>query len=193
MRLRLAAAGAILLSAGTPGSAHRLDEYLQATLLSIEKDQVAAQIRLIPGVAVFPAVLASIDADADGRISDLEQSAYAEKVRRDLSLTIDGDPLRLRLASAKFGTTQEMKEGLGEIQLEFRAELPSGGPRRRLVFKNHHQSRLSAYLVNSLIPRDPGIRLAAQNGNPTHSFYNLYDGGGGVPPAAFSLTGAHLW
>ena len=53
MKTRLAAAGAILLLAGTPASAHRLDEYLQATTISVEKDRVQAQIRLTPGVAVF--------------------------------------------------------------------------------------------------------------------------------------------
>ena len=35
----------------------------------------------------------------DGVISEAEQRAYAERVLRDLSLTIDGDPLRLRLVS----------------------------------------------------------------------------------------------
>src|ERR1041384_2448101 len=110
MRLSLAAAGAILLSAGTPGYGHRLDEYLQATMFSVEKDRVGAQVRLTPGVAVFPAVLAVIDADADGIISDAERRAYAERVLRDLSLTIDGERLRLRLVSIKFAQIGEMKE-----------------------------------------------------------------------------------
>src|SRR5258708_26785272 len=114
MRLSLAAAGAILLSAGTPSFAHRLDEYLQATMVRVEMDFVGAEIRLTPGIAVFPVVLASIDGDADGLISDAEQSAYAARVLRDLSLTIDGDPVRLRLVSSKFAKIEEMMEGLGE-------------------------------------------------------------------------------
>src|SRR5262245_48902334 len=159
MKPGLAHAGILLLSLGTPGLAHRLDEYLQATLLSVEKDCVLAQIRLTPGVAVFPAVLARIDADGDGRISSAEQSAYAERVLRDLSLGIDSGSLRLRLVSSRCADTEELKAGLGEIQLEVRADLPRGGPNRRLVFENHHQPAMAAYLVNALVPGDPGIRL----------------------------------
>src|SRR5205085_9215508 len=111
MRLGLATAAAILLSGHTPVFAHRLDEYLQATLLSVEKDLIVAQIRLTPGVAVFPVVLASIDADADGVLSDTEQNAYAARVLRDLSFAIDGHPLQLRLVSAKFANIEDMMEG----------------------------------------------------------------------------------
>ena len=173
MKTRLAAAGAILLLVGTPASAHRLDEYLQATTISVEKDRVQAQIRLTPGVAVFPIVLANLDTDADGVISEAEQAAYAEQVLGDLSLTIDGDRLRLRLVSLTFAKIEEMKEGLGEIQLEFDAEAPSGGPNRSLTFENRHQSRIAAYLVNCLVPRDPGIRITAQNRNYQQSFYQV--------------------
>lgn len=173
MKTRLASAGAILLLVATSASAHRLDEYLQATIISVEKDRVQVQIRLTPGVAVFPMVLSSIDTDADGIISQAEQRAYAERVLGDLSLTIDGDRLQLRLVSLKFAKIQEMKEGSGEIQLEFDADVSSAGPNRRLIFENQHQSRLAAYLVNCLVPRDPGIRITAQNRNYQQSFYQL--------------------
>ena len=173
MKTRLAAAGAVLLLVGTPASAHRLDEYLQATIISVEKDRVQAQIRLTPGVAVFPIVLANIDIDADGVISEAEQRAYAERVLGDLSLTIDGDRLQLRLVSSKSAKVEEMKEGRGDIQLEFNADVPAGGSNRRLIFENQHQSRIAAYLVNCLVPRDPDIRVTAQNRNYQQSFYQL--------------------
>jgi len=195
MKLRFAAAGAILLCARTPGLAHRLDEYLQATLLSVTKESVGAQIRLTPGVAVYPAVLALIDSDADGRISDTEQSAYAERVLRDLSLTIDGDRLRPRLVSAKYAKIEEMKEGLGAIQLEFRADLPPGGRNRRLIFENHHQSRMAAYLVNSLAPQDLDILVTAQHRNEDQSVYQLDYAQAGVSAGRFSFnwSGDYLW
>ena len=173
MKTRLAAAGAILLLVGTRASAHRLDEYLQATTISVEKDRVQAQIRLTPGVAVFPIVLANLDTDADGAISEAEERAYAERVLGDLSLTIDGDRLQLRLVSSKFGSTDEMKEGRGDIQLEFNADVPRGGANRRLIFENQHQSGIATYLVNCLVPRDPDIRVTAQNRNYQQSFYQL--------------------
>ena len=171
MKTRLAVAGAILLS--TPTLAHRLDEYLQATTLSIERDRVQAQISLTPGVAVFPMVLAKIDTDTDGVISDAERQTYAERILHDLSLTVDGDRLRLRLVSSEFARTEEMKEGRGDIRLKFNADLPRSGPNRRLIFENHHLSPIAAYLVNCLVPRDPGIQVTAQKRNYEQSFYQL--------------------
>src|SRR5947209_14779733 len=100
MKTRLAAV--ILVSFGAPASAHRLDEYLQATLIAVEEHRVQASMRLIPGVAVSSNVLAVIDTNRDGVISQPEQQAYAEHVLRDLSLSIDGHRLTPRLASVRF-------------------------------------------------------------------------------------------
>ena len=54
-------ASAILLSLGVPAYAHRLNEYLQATLISIEKDRVQVSLHLTPGVAVSSTIIANID------------------------------------------------------------------------------------------------------------------------------------
>jgi hypothetical protein len=169
---RLAAA-VLLLVLTANVSAHRLDEYLQATMFSVEKNRVQVTMRLIPGVAVFPAVLAGIDTNGDGVISQTEQHTYAQRVLGDLSLTVDGKSASLILVSEKFPPIAEMKEGQGEIQLELSAVLSGGGPQRRLVFENHHLSAISVYLVNSLVPRDPDIRILAQNRDERQTFYQL--------------------
>jgi hypothetical protein len=165
MKTRLIAALAILLPFGVPALAHRLDEYLQATLISLEKDQVQATLRLVPGVAVSSVVLANIDTDRDSIISASEGRAYAERVLQDLSLEVDGNRLKPRLVSVDFPPIELMKEGLGEIQIGFSADVPRGGRNRKLIFENHHQSRISAYLVNCLVPRDRNIQVVAQNRN----------------------------
>jgi hypothetical protein len=170
MKTRLAA---ILLLAGTLSLAHRLDEYLQGTLISVEKDRVDVQITLTPGVAVFPILLADIDTDANGVISAVEQRAYAGRVLRDLSLRIDDRALTPQLLSVEFPPIEEMKAGRGGIRIEFDAALPRGGINRRLIFENHHLSRIAAYQVNCLKPRDPDIRILAQNRNYSQSFYEL--------------------
>ena len=190
MRTGASATVAMLLLASTPGFAHRLDEYLQAALLSVEKNQVRAQLRLTPGVAVLPAVLAGIDADADGVLSAAERSDYVERVLRDLSLSMDGSPLRLTVVSAEFPKTEEMSEGLGEIRIEFRAEMPRGSSRRRLVFENRHRHGIAAYLVNALVPADPDIRLGAQDRSQDQSVYRLDYVQAGVP--SFRWSGAHV-
>jgi len=181
--MRLIVATAIVALAVTPAVAHRLDEYLQGTLISIEKSRVQAEITLTPGVAVFPMLLKTIDVDRDGTISEGEKLAYAARVLRDLSLSIDGRSLTPRLLSTRFPAIDAMKEGRGEIRIEFDSDLPGGGPGRKLVLQNHHQSGIAAYQVNCLVPRDPDIKVVAQKRNYTQSFYELdYQQAGALSP-----------
>jgi hypothetical protein len=111
MRLRTTLAAALLALAGMPAWAHRLDEYLQGAIISVEKDRIQAQMTLTRGVAVFAGLFSYIDSDADGLISETEQRAYAAQVLDDLSLSIDGHRLRPQLLSIRFPSTDEMKEG----------------------------------------------------------------------------------
>jgi hypothetical protein len=188
-------AAAVLLLAGMPALAHRLDEYLQGTIISVEKNRVDVQITLTPGVAVFPAVLTDIDTDGNGVISAIEQHAYVDRILRDLALTMDGQPLTPQLLSMQFPPIEEMKEGRGEIQLEFDATLPRGGSNRKLILENHHQSRIAAYQVNSLVPRDPSIRIIAQKRNYSQSHYELdyLQTDVSAAPIASSWSGARQW
>lgn len=157
----------------TAASAHRLDEYLQGTIFSLTRDRLAADLTLTPGVAIFPRLIPDIDTNGDGTISDAEQNAYAARVLADLSLNIDGHALTPHLLSAEFPALSEMKEGRGEIHMRFYADLPLGGPGRKLLFENHHQGKISVYQVNVLVSRDPEIRITGQNRNYSQSVYEL--------------------
>lgn len=177
-------AALMLLLGSAAGNAHRLDEYLQAALFSVGSSRLEGEITLTPGVAVFPMLAASLDPDGDGMISPSEQHAYAGRVLLDLSFAVDGRPLRPRLISVQFPGIGEMKDGMGGIRIAFEADLPRGGPARRLVFNNRHQSRIGAYLVNCLVPSDPAIRIVAQKRNESQSHYELdYLQAGGAPAA----------
>src|SRR5271170_469465 len=107
MRRKAFATTLVLLLLAGAASAHRLDEYLQATLISVDKDHVELSMRLIPGVAVSSSVIASIDSNRDGVLSQAEQLAYAERVLRDLNLTVDGQALQPQLVSITFPTLQQ--------------------------------------------------------------------------------------
>ena len=203
MRWLLRIVGAMILLLPRITSAHRLDEYLEATLLSVEPDRVEASMRLVPGVAVSSAVIAGIDTNGDGVLSEAEQQAYAERVSRDVSLSVDSRPLVLHLVSANFPSLEEMKQGIGEIQLELAAKLPRGAADRRLRFENHHQGAIAVYLVNCLVPHDKNIRITAQSRNQDQSVYQLDfvqgDRGDGAAqlalwiPAGFLLLALLRW
>jgi hypothetical protein len=190
------AAAVVLVWVAAPVFAHRLDEYLQDATVSLEQGRVSVQMRLTPGVGVLHTILATIDTDADGVISETEQRAYVQRVLRDLSLSVDGRPLTPRLRSATFPTVDDMKEGVGEILLDFDAPVPPGGSERRLVFENHHDRGVAAYLVNCLVPKDPTIRVESQSRSYDQSFYRLdyvqpRDRSGALAPASWSTL--RLW
>jgi HupE / UreJ protein len=172
---------AVMVILAYPSFAHRLDEYLQATIISVEKQQVQLSVRLIPGVAVSSAVIAEIDPNQDGVISEFEAQAYAERVVHELSLSLDGHRLTPRLVSTAFPRIEDMKEGVGEIRLELSAALPRGQTNRKLVFENHHDTAISVYLVNCLAPPDARIRILAQNRNRNQSLYELDYAQSGAP------------
>src|SRR4051812_24934076 len=115
------AATLLLLWVATPVFAHRLDEYLQAATFNLERDRIAIELRLTPGLAVLEKVLAAIDTSPDAAISDAERIAYGNRVLNDLSLSLDGHRLPLQLVSCTFPERQDMKQGVGEIVLNLEA------------------------------------------------------------------------
>ena len=194
MNARLAALCALVLLAARPVQAHRLDEYLQATTIAVEKGRVDAELRLTPGVNVFPGVFAGIDSDSDGVASPAEQRAYAERVIGDLSLTADGMRLPLRLVSLIFAPKELLQDGRGEIRLRFEADVPAGTGRRRLTFENHHRHEIGAYLVNGLVPHDPDIQFLAQQRNQDQTIYQLEYTDASAPAGTSSFASwARTW
>ena len=150
--------------------AHRLDEYLQATLVTIEPNEVRLQINLTPGVAVADHVLARIDRDHDGVISTNEAVAYAESMRRDLTVELDQRKVALHLTASNFPAPAELRTGWAIIQLEFSAAvgpLPAGA--HRLTLKNRHLPALSVYLVNAAQPKSELLQITGQKRNKQQS------------------------
>ena len=150
--------------------AHRLDEYLQATLVAIEPSGVRLQIHLTPGVAVAEQVLALIDRNRDGTISPSEAATYAEVLKRDLTLRLDRRKLALKITAAEFPSPAALRTGWGIIQVEFSATpepLASGA--HRLALENRHLTTVSVYLLNAAQPRSGTVRITRQKRNNTQS------------------------
>lgn len=168
---------ALILCFDRNAFAHRIDEYLQATLLKVEADRVQASMRLVPGVLVAPSVIAGIDRNGDGAFSESEERAYAQRVLSDLTITADGSDVQPSLTSFSFPEPAQMREGLGEIRIEY--SIRSGrstflpGARRHLIVENHHLNQTSVYLMNALVPQNPGTRILSQKRNEQQSVYEL--------------------
>jgi hypothetical protein len=164
VRIWLAVAVGTLLCVMPAGvGAHRLDEYLQATRVAVDRDRIDLEIDLTPGVALAKTIFDSIDADRSGNISESEQLAYANDVLAALTIELDDHRQTPRLSGHQFPTFDEMRRGEGTIRLKATAPLPSmtAGP-HRLRVRNDHRPEISVYLVNALVPEAREIEIASQ-------------------------------
>jgi hypothetical protein len=144
-------------------SAHRLDEYLQAARVSLAHTRVTLEMDLTPGANLADGIIALIDRDGNSTITPVEAKAYAQRVLTDVVLELDGHPLALTLSHVEVPSSDEMRHGLGAIQLRAGSDIePRLQSRRQLHFQNNHQPDSSVFLVNALIPGDRGIDVVSQ-------------------------------
>ncbi|MEO5912891.1 MAG: hypothetical protein ABIS50_01575 [Luteolibacter sp.] len=151
-------------------SAHRLDEYLQATLVDIEPPNIRLQINLTPGVAVAGQVLDQIDIDHDGVISASETTAYADTLKHDLTVRLDQRELELKTTASEFPPPEELHTGMGIISMEFSispGSLAAGA--HRLTFENRHLPAASVYLFNAALPKSKPVEIIRQKRNRNQS------------------------
>jgi hypothetical protein len=149
---------------------HRLDEYLQATIVTIEPDRVRLQINLTPGVAVSEQVLGMIDRNHDGVISTNEAAAYCELLRRDLIVQLDQRELKLKCTASYFPGPAELRTGWGFIQIEYSAtpgQLAAGA--HSLTIEDRHLPKFSVYLINAAQPSSGSIQITKQTRNEKQS------------------------
>jgi len=154
--------------------AHRLDEYLQATRISVDTDRIVLSLDLTPGVAVADSLLPMIDKDRDGKISKQEGLAYGQRMLKDLRLSLDDRILVLHLADVFYPTLSELRTGLGVVRMKITApvaQLAAG--RHALSLTNTHLPAISVYLVNALVPKDPAIEITKQTRDEFQKNYCL--------------------
>ena len=166
--------GCLLLALASAASAHRLDEYLQATRVSVATNRIDVSIDLTPGVAVADQVLEVVDQDRDGHVSHAERDAYAQHVLKDIRVRLDDSVLALSLVDASFPALHEVKRGLGVIRIKATAPvgpLPAG--RHALSLTNAHLPAISVYLVNALVPKNRAITIARQARDELQKGYRL--------------------
>jgi nickel/cobalt transporter (NicO) family protein len=153
----------VWLATSASAGAHRLDEYLQATRLSIDVERVGLEIDLTAGVALAPEVFSWIDTDRDGQISHAEGEAYARDVLRSVVLSVDGQPVPITLIGIRVPQFRDMSLGVGTIQVRATANISTtGAGRHHVSYVNTHWSASSVYLVNALVPADPRVQIAGQ-------------------------------
>ena len=162
----------LLLAMDAP--AHRLDEYLQATRIAVATNRIDLSIDLTPGVAIADQWLPLLDPNRDGRFSDEECDVYSQRVLKDLAIKLDEKNLTLRLVSRAFPTLDEIRSGVGVIRIKATASVePLGQGKHVLSLINRHLPAIGVYLVNALVPKDPGVQIAKQTRDELQKNYRL--------------------
>jgi hypothetical protein len=185
---RMGVSALLALSLVGGAAAHRLDEYLQATLIGVTRDGIDVEIHLTPGVAMLPVLMAVIDQDRDGRISSEEERAYLSRVVREVELRVDGVPAPLSLIESNFPAFEAMREGLGAIGIKLRTARRG----HELRFENRHLPQVSAYLVNCLAAPSDGLvvrRQARDEAQRSIEFEYSFGAGAPGPRAAWIALG----
>jgi len=172
MRSRLL--GCLLIAFACDASAHRLDEYLQATRVTVAANRIDLTIDLTPGVAVADEVLSVVDTDRDGRISDDERAAYSQNVLKDIRVELDEKGVALRAVDTSFPSLHEIKGGLGIIRIRATAPVaPLAVGRHILSLTNTHLPAISVYLANALVPKERVIKITKQSRDDLQRHYRL--------------------
>lgn len=167
---RMVCLAALLGGPGGTAEAHRLDETLQTALIDIQTNSIRIELSLTPGVSSFGAVRSLVDVNRDGQFSASEIEAYADLIRSQLSLQLDGKRLELGNASWEMPDLTELQDGAGIMRLEMRATFPAmEGGSHEIRFENHHLPASSAYLVNALQPGTSAIGVLGQTRNEVQS------------------------
>jgi hydrogenase/urease accessory protein HupE len=163
----------MLLLSAPVALGHRLNEYLEATTISLAPGKVMLELRLTPGVAIAAMVLKDIDLNSDNLISTGEQDAYLARLNKDVLLTLDGRNTGLKIVSFTFPAVETIRKGTGDIIIEFEADLEQKNVLHRLQLKNNHYNTIAVYLVNCLLPANTGIHVTGQTRNTNQSVYQL--------------------
>ena len=165
---------AILLVIPTTSSAHRLDEYLQATRVSVARDRIELQLDLTPGASVASVIAALIDRDRDGWIAPSEARTYGTTVLSEIVLTLNGRVLPLTLNEVRVPAIALMREGMGAVRIEASAVVGDHATGRHdLFFRNDHRPHSSVYLVNAMMPATRAVTIESQHRDTRQREFHL--------------------
>lgn len=123
------ASGAALLITGLAGGlaggamAHPHHSADQQVMLSLGLTRADLVLALVPGVADGPALVAQLDSDGDGALSQAERDAFQAGLLADLTLLVDGAPAQLSAGALRIPPLEALGAGLAGLRLDLAADL----------------------------------------------------------------------
>lgn len=137
----------IALLGAEPG-AHRLGELLQAARIGIDPARGEIELDLTPGVAVAGRLVADLDRDRDGQVSDAEGREFAVAVRPAIALELDGRPIQPDVVGVDVAPADALLRGEGRLQLRL-------GPACRRSPQGHIRSAIATSIARTPVSAWP--------------------------------------
>ncbi len=128
--------------------AHPVDEIVQGAYLTLAPGEVRLELDVTPGSKVAGTVLKSLDANADGRITDAEAVAYAGRVLAQSTLALDGATVPWTLDKVIAPPYQNLQTGNDILKIYAVAKRPDRTGAQTLSYQNRYQPAKSQCIAN---------------------------------------------
>ena len=119
---------ALLAALACPAAAHPHAYVDQQALLSVGPDGAEVRLVIVPSPAEGPAILAHLDGDGDGVVSDAEAAAFGAEVLAETSLALDGRDMTLEHVATEVADPAAVAAGTGAITVTASARFGSLAP-----------------------------------------------------------------
>ena len=145
---------------------------LLVSVIALESRDLTITLSMTPGHDIADRIIALIDGDRDGTLSESEMGAYADTVVSDLSLVIDGKGIPMTIDSVGMPSVPALKDGTEAMVIRLSAPIPRKPGRHEVEYRNGHLSEIAKRLVNTKVP-PPSMSIDSQDRSPDQSFYRL--------------------
>jgi hypothetical protein len=181
----------VLLALPKVARAHALDDYLQATYITITPTEIEVELNLTPGVLLASEFLLQLDPDGDGAITEAEAEAYVANVVAQAVLEVDGQALALVIDEIEMPSYLNLQAGYGSIRIFTSTAIPdemgagSEGT-HALRFVNNFAPAGATYQVNAFVETGGAVTLGPQNRDSTQQSISVeYTVGSGASPTPY--------
>jgi hypothetical protein len=137
-------------------AAHPVDEVVQATYLTLAPGAVRLELDLTPGALVSQAILQALDTNADQHITDAEAKAYAERVLKQSTFTLDGMATAWRLEKVNVPLYQSLKLEGNMLKIYAVAARTDKAGTHTLSYDNRYQPAQSQCIANVFLQSGAG-------------------------------------
>ena len=136
----------------------------------------SCELDLTPGIAIADGLIAEIDRDRNGILSETEKRDYIARVRRD-DRHDDRRPFAARRAGgrglSRYGGAAKRRRR--DPSSRRRSALPTlSNGAHQLTFRNRHRPDISVYLANALVPESDRIGITAQDRDGEQSALTIH-------------------